>query len=314
MGTPRFLVLYLSAGIFGFVLGANFALVGQPSVGASGAIFGTHAALLVDLLAHWKIEYRPKRKLVYLLIEIIIGLGLGWVPGVRTRPFSSFPESTTDRSIRAGRQLLPSRRVPCRSLVVASTPPHRPPYPHAQARLRRPSHNRLPSHHGGIRRARPQLLHDRLEHSVLMVSLPLLLAYKQQQRTYPFISSLRAMLTPFFSAALQRNGTYILLHLLTPPPRGFLHPLHYLRPPLLLGYPPTSRTPFATIPLPRLSRKHFATFPPSFLLVFIPTTFATSSPPVERSSAGHEERSLSFLSSNSQCNYGHSFSSSQALS
>jgi membrane associated rhomboid family serine protease len=47
MGTPRFLVLYLSAGIFGFVLGANFALVGQPSVGASGAIFGTHAALLV---------------------------------------------------------------------------------------------------------------------------------------------------------------------------------------------------------------------------------------------------------------------------
>ena len=46
MGTPKFLVLYLSAGIFGFVLGSNFALVGQPSVGASGAIFGTHAALL----------------------------------------------------------------------------------------------------------------------------------------------------------------------------------------------------------------------------------------------------------------------------
>ncbi|GAA5857319.1 hypothetical protein JCM8547_002218 [Rhodosporidiobolus lusitaniae] len=82
MGTPRFLVLYLAAGIFGFILGANFALVGQPSVGASGAIFGTHAALLVDLLAHWKIEYRPKRKLVYLIIEIIIGLGLGWVPGI----------------------------------------------------------------------------------------------------------------------------------------------------------------------------------------------------------------------------------------
>jgi uncharacterized membrane protein len=35
-----------------------------------------------DLLAHWKIEYRPKRKLFYLLIEIIVGLALGWVPGV----------------------------------------------------------------------------------------------------------------------------------------------------------------------------------------------------------------------------------------
>ncbi|BGP37358.1 hypothetical protein JCM10450v2_001267 [Rhodotorula kratochvilovae] len=82
MGTPRFLVVYFTSGIFGFILGANFALVGLPSVGASGAIFGTHAALLVDLLAHWKIEYRPKRKLLFLIVEIIIGIGLGWVPGV----------------------------------------------------------------------------------------------------------------------------------------------------------------------------------------------------------------------------------------
>ncbi|GAA5831138.1 hypothetical protein JCM11251_005158 [Rhodosporidiobolus azoricus] len=82
MGSPRFLVLYLAAGIFGNVLGGNFALVGQPSVGASGAIFGTNAALLVDLLAHWKIEFRPKRTLAMLIIELIIGIGLGWVPGV----------------------------------------------------------------------------------------------------------------------------------------------------------------------------------------------------------------------------------------
>jgi membrane associated rhomboid family serine protease len=46
----------------GFVLGANFALAGQPSVGASGAIFGTHAAVLIDLLSHWTLEPRPKRK------------------------------------------------------------------------------------------------------------------------------------------------------------------------------------------------------------------------------------------------------------
>ncbi|KAL8279240.1 hypothetical protein RQP46_008277 [Phenoliferia psychrophenolica] len=81
MGTPKFLVMYIAAGIFGNVLGANFALVGQPSVGASGAIFGTHAAVLVDLVAHWGIEYRPKRKLVYLLLEIVVGLALGLVPG-----------------------------------------------------------------------------------------------------------------------------------------------------------------------------------------------------------------------------------------
>lgn len=47
MGTPRFLVLYLASGIFGNILGGNFALVGLPSAGASGAIFGTQAAFLV---------------------------------------------------------------------------------------------------------------------------------------------------------------------------------------------------------------------------------------------------------------------------
>ncbi|SGY68592.1 BQ5605_C004g02901 [Microbotryum silenes-dioicae] len=82
MGTPKFLIVYFLSGIFGFVLGSNFSLVGQPSVGASGAIFGTHAAILVDLLAHWNIEFRPLRKLVWLIIELIVGLALGLVPGV----------------------------------------------------------------------------------------------------------------------------------------------------------------------------------------------------------------------------------------
>jgi membrane associated rhomboid family serine protease len=62
MGSGAFLILYASAGIFGNVLGGNFALVGVPSVGASGAIFGTVAVMWVDLLAHWKLEYRPGRK------------------------------------------------------------------------------------------------------------------------------------------------------------------------------------------------------------------------------------------------------------
>lgn len=34
-----------------------------------------------DLLSHWKIEYRPVRKFVGLVIEIIVGLAIGLVPG-----------------------------------------------------------------------------------------------------------------------------------------------------------------------------------------------------------------------------------------
>lgn len=129
MGTPRFLVVYLASGIFGFALGANFALVGQPSVGASGAIFGTHAALLVcvsllpslfrkqqtdslslrrDLLAHWKIEYRPLRKLLFLVVEIVIGLGLGWVPGAFALSQDSARKSS-ERSTAADPRLLRGR-------------------------------------------------------------------------------------------------------------------------------------------------------------------------------------------------------------
>jgi membrane associated rhomboid family serine protease len=59
MGSGGFFITYFAAGIFGLVnissftswylnfcrnvLGANFALVGSPSLGASGAIFGTVA-------------------------------------------------------------------------------------------------------------------------------------------------------------------------------------------------------------------------------------------------------------------------------
>ena len=83
VGTPKFLVMYFASGIFGFILGGNFALSGIPSVGASGAIFGVNAALLVDLVAHWSIEYQPKRKLFALVFEFIIGMVIGvFVSGV----------------------------------------------------------------------------------------------------------------------------------------------------------------------------------------------------------------------------------------
>ncbi|KAJ7932479.1 hypothetical protein B0H13DRAFT_1955625 [Mycena leptocephala] len=54
------------------VLGANFALVGRPSVGASGAIFGTVAVTWVDLFAHWSYHYRPVRKVTLYFHEYFI--------------------------------------------------------------------------------------------------------------------------------------------------------------------------------------------------------------------------------------------------
>jgi membrane associated rhomboid family serine protease len=50
MGSTGFLITYMAAGIFGNVLGGNFALVGAPSVGASGAIFGCIAVSVFTYL------------------------------------------------------------------------------------------------------------------------------------------------------------------------------------------------------------------------------------------------------------------------
>ncbi|EKM61250.1 uncharacterized protein PHACADRAFT_134676 [Phanerochaete carnosa HHB-10118-sp] len=82
MGSAGFLILYFAAGIFGNVLGGNFALVAAPSVGASGAIFGTVAVAWVDLIAHWKYQYRPVRKLMFMIVELVIGIAIGYIPYV----------------------------------------------------------------------------------------------------------------------------------------------------------------------------------------------------------------------------------------
>ncbi|KAF9040522.1 hypothetical protein BJ165DRAFT_1490528 [Panaeolus papilionaceus] len=80
MGSGGFFITYFAAGIFGNVLGGNFSLVGVPSVGASGAIFGTVAVTWVDLFAHWKYQYRPVRKLIFMTIELAIGIAIGYIP------------------------------------------------------------------------------------------------------------------------------------------------------------------------------------------------------------------------------------------
>jgi len=82
MGSGGFFILYFAAGIFGNVLGGNFSLVGIPSIGASGAIFGTIAVTWVDLFAHWKLIYRPGRRLFWMLLELIAGIAIGYIPYV----------------------------------------------------------------------------------------------------------------------------------------------------------------------------------------------------------------------------------------
>ncbi|KAF9646113.1 rhomboid-domain-containing protein [Thelephora ganbajun] len=80
MGSAGFIITYTAAGIFGNILGGNFALPGVPSVGASGAIFGMFAVEWVDLFAHWRYIYRPARRLAFLAVNLIIGIAIGFIP------------------------------------------------------------------------------------------------------------------------------------------------------------------------------------------------------------------------------------------
>ena len=82
IGTLRFVIVYLSSGIFGFVLGGNFAAEGIASTGASGSLFGVIALLLLDLLYHWGERRSPWVDLAWLAFDIIISFALGLLPGL----------------------------------------------------------------------------------------------------------------------------------------------------------------------------------------------------------------------------------------
>lgn len=82
IGSIRFLFVYLSSGIFGFVLGGNFAPEGIASVGASGSLFGVIAILLLDLLYHWEERRNPWSELAWIFVDIVISFLLGLLPGL----------------------------------------------------------------------------------------------------------------------------------------------------------------------------------------------------------------------------------------
>ena len=82
IGPLRFILVYLSTGIFGFVLGGNYAAEGIASVGASGSLFGVLALTLLDLLYNWGTRRSPVKDLLFLLLDVAISFVLGLLPGL----------------------------------------------------------------------------------------------------------------------------------------------------------------------------------------------------------------------------------------
>ncbi|KAF1945914.1 rhomboid-domain-containing protein [Clathrospora elynae] len=82
IGPLRFSLVYFSAGIFGFVLGGNYAADGITSVGASGSLFGILALTLLDILYNWSTRRSPIKDLLFLLLDIAIAFVLGLLPGL----------------------------------------------------------------------------------------------------------------------------------------------------------------------------------------------------------------------------------------
>lgn len=80
IGSLSFVVIFFAGAIFGFLFGANFALPAVPSVGASGGIFAINAVAVVDLGLHWKLEARPKLKAMFLVFELLLMIGMGFIP------------------------------------------------------------------------------------------------------------------------------------------------------------------------------------------------------------------------------------------
>lgn len=82
IGSIRFLLVYVASGIFGFVLGGNLAAEGIVSTGASGALFGVLALVLLDLLYSWRERRSPGKDLAFIMLDIVISFVLGLLPGL----------------------------------------------------------------------------------------------------------------------------------------------------------------------------------------------------------------------------------------
>ena len=82
IGRWRYGLVYLASGIFGFVLGGNYAAQGLPSTGCSGALFGILALFILDLFYTWKERPTAWVELIIMLLGVGISFVLGLLPGL----------------------------------------------------------------------------------------------------------------------------------------------------------------------------------------------------------------------------------------
>lgn len=82
IGIWRYTLVYFASGIFGFVLGGNYASQLQASDGCSGALFGILALDLLDLLYDWPNRHNPWVELLIMIIGVAVSFVLGLLPGL----------------------------------------------------------------------------------------------------------------------------------------------------------------------------------------------------------------------------------------
>lgn len=82
IGTIAYAIVFMAGGIGGNLLGGNFGLIGQPALGASGAVYTCISFEMIDLIYNWKYEIKPKTRLTVSIIFAVLGLALGLLPGL----------------------------------------------------------------------------------------------------------------------------------------------------------------------------------------------------------------------------------------
>ncbi|PTU17279.1 hypothetical protein P175DRAFT_0519325 [Aspergillus ochraceoroseus IBT 24754] len=82
IGWWRYTIVYLSSGIWGFVLGGNYAGQGEASCGCSGALFGILALFVLDLLYSWNERQSPWVEFIIMILGIVVSFVLGLLPGL----------------------------------------------------------------------------------------------------------------------------------------------------------------------------------------------------------------------------------------
>ena len=82
VGWWRYSLVYLASGIWGFVMGGNYAGQGLSSTGCSGSLFGIMAIYLLDILYTFNERQSACVELVVMVLGVGISFVLGLLPGL----------------------------------------------------------------------------------------------------------------------------------------------------------------------------------------------------------------------------------------